>query len=148
MAMREPVRVDPDVGIPDLIKRLTDDTKRLMGDEVRLAKLETRESVKQGGKGALWMALAFGVSIVMLVALTVLLVTLIGRIASGHMWVGAIVTGIIELVAAFVLIKKGLGKFREPSYSLEETRAELSETARWAKHPRSGHIPNATVLPS
>ena len=42
-----PVQVDPDAGIPDLIHRLTDDSKRLMSDEVRLAKLEVKE-VKKG----------------------------------------------------------------------------------------------------
>ena len=58
-------------------------------------------------------------------ALTLVLVTLIGRLASGHMWVGAIVTGIVEIVVALTFIKKGLAAFAEPSYTLEQTRASL-----------------------
>jgi hypothetical protein len=121
-----PIHIDPDAGIPDLIRRLSDDGKRLVGDEIRLAKIETKENVKRAGRGGVRLALAFGIGVVALVALTLLLVTLIGRLASGHMWVGAIVTGILELVVAVVLIKKGIKAFGEPSYTLEGTRAGLA----------------------
>lgn len=122
-AQRMPV--DPDTGIPDLIHRLGDDSKRLMSDEVRLAKLEMKDNVTRAGKGVLWLGISFGIGVVALVALTLLLTTLIGRVASGHMWVGALVTGILELVLALVLIKKGLAAFAAPSYTLEQTRASL-----------------------
>ena len=117
--------VDPDVGIPDLVRRLTDDSKRLVGDEVRLVKLETRENMHRAGRGAMWLGVAFGVSVVMLVAVTLFLTTLIGRLWAGHMWAGALVTGILELVVAIIMIKRGLRAFKQPSYSLEETRASL-----------------------
>ena len=120
------MHIDPNAGIPDLIRRLSDDGKRLVADEIRLAKIETKENVKSAGRGGIRLALAFGVGVVALVALTLLLVTLIGRLANGHMWVGAIVTGIAELVVSVVLIKKGIGAFAEPSYTLEQTRAGLS----------------------
>ena len=131
------VPVDPNAGIPDLIRDLADDSKRLLVDEVQLAKLETKESVRRAGKGALWLALAFGIGIVTLVALTLMLVTLIGRLANGHMWVGALVTAVLELGIAAVLFKRGIGAFRQPSYTLEETRASVKDTARWARHARS-----------
>jgi hypothetical protein len=131
------VPVDPKAGIPDLIRDLAEDSKRLLRDEVRLAKLETKDSVKRASKGALWMALAFGIGVVTLVALTLLLVTLIGQVANGHMWVGALITGALELGVALFLIKRGIGAFKEPSYTLEETREAVTETARWAKHARS-----------
>jgi hypothetical protein len=106
-------------------------------DEVQLAKLETKESVRRASKGALWMALAFGIGVVTLVALTLLLVTLIGRLARGHMWVGALATAVLELGIALWLFKRGMGAFKEPSYTLEETRQSVKETARWARHARS-----------
>ena len=126
MGMATPMRFDPDAGIPDLVRRLTDDGKRLVSDEIRLARIETNENVKRAGRGGIRMGLAFGIGVVALVALTLVLVTLIGRLANGHMWVGAIATGIVELVVAAVLIRKGIGAFGEPSYTLEETRAGLS----------------------
>jgi hypothetical protein len=43
------------------------------------------------------------------------------------MWVGAIVTGLLELGIAAVLVKRGLSALKEPSYSFEETRASLHD---------------------
>lgn len=120
-----PLRIDPDAGIPDLIRRLTDDGKRLVSDEIRLAKLETKENIRNGGRGVIRLGVAFGIGIVALVALTLFLATLIGRFANGHMWLGAIVTGILELVVAVVMFKKGFGALKAPSYTLEDTRGGL-----------------------
>lgn len=131
-----PIMTDPEIGIPDLVRRLTDDSKRLVADEVRLAKLETKEGIHRAGKGALWMALAFGAGVVMLVALTIMLVTLIGQIDRGHMWLGAIVTGVIELVLGVYLIKRGVATYRTRSYSLVETRGSLKDTAGWTSAAR------------
>jgi hypothetical protein len=114
--------VDPDTGIPDLISRLGDDSKRLVMDEVHLAKLELREGLSRAGSGALRLSIAFGVGVVAMVAFTLLLATLIGRLVSGHMWVGALITGAFEGLVGLWLIKRGLGAFKEPSYSLEQTR--------------------------
>lgn len=114
--------VDPDAGIPDLVSRLGDDSKRLVMDEVQLAKLEVREGLSQAGRGALRLGIAFGIGVVALVASTLLLATLIGRLAAGHMWIGALITGVIELAIAAWLIKRGLSAFKEPSYTLEQTR--------------------------
>ena len=130
------IPVDPDVGIPDLIKQLGEDSKRLVQDEVTLAKLELNESVRRAGKGAMWLGIAFGVGVVMLVALTLFLTTAIGAAVNHHYWAGALVTGIIELAAASILIKRGMTEFRSPSYSLEATREEARNTARWIARPR------------
>jgi hypothetical protein len=133
----ERIPVDPNAGIPDLIRDLAEDSKRLLVDEVHLAKLETKESVKRASKGTMWLAVAFGIGIVTLVALTLLLATLIGQLARGHMWIGALVTGVLEVVVAMYLIKRGLAAYKQPSYTLEETRDAAVETARWVKHARS-----------
>ena len=127
---------DLDAGITDLIRRLSDDSKRLVTDEVRLAKIEAKDSLSRATRGVLWLALAFGVSVVMLVALTIFLVTLIGRTVNGHMWVGALITGVLELGLGGYLIKRGLAAITEPSYSLEASRLALADTANWASSPR------------
>jgi hypothetical protein len=129
-----PIVSDPDTGIPDLIRRLTDDSKRLMTDEVQLAKMEAKDSLKRATKGALWMGLAFGAGVVALVAITLFLVTLIGRLANGHMWVGALVVGLLELGLGAWMIKKGITTIAEPSYTLEQSREALKDTANWASN--------------
>jgi hypothetical protein len=128
--MANPAHVDPDTGIPDLVRRLSDDGKRLVTDEIRLAKLETKESVARAGRGGVRLAVAFGIGVVALVALTVFLATLIGRVLNGHMWAGALITGILELVVAALVIKRGAGALADPSYSLEQTRDSLASLKR------------------
>ena len=132
MAMRpDQVRIEPDVGIPDLIRRLTDDSKRLANDEVRLAKLELSESISSVSRGTLWLSLAFGAGVVALASLTVFLSALIGRALSYNYWAGALITGAIELGLAFVLVKRGLKAFSNQSYTFEETRESLKDTTTW-----------------
>lgn len=126
----------PDTGIPDLVRRLTQDSKRLVTDEVRLAKLEVKDSVKRASRGVLWMALAFGVGVVMMVALTLFLITLIGRMAEGHMWIGALAVGIAELALGAHFVRRGLTAYVEPSWTLEESRNALADTANWASSVR------------
>jgi uncharacterized membrane protein YqjE len=131
-----PLVTDPDTGIPDLIRRLSDDSKRLVTDEVQLAKLETAEGLHRASRGVLWMALSFGAAVVMLVALTILIATLLGRLDNGHMWFGALVTGIVELALGAWLVTRGLRVYRAPSYSMVETRESLKDTAHWSTSAR------------
>ena len=133
-----PVHIDPEVGIPDLIKRLTDDSKRLVTDEVRLAKLEASEAAKTAAKGAMWMGMALGVGVVMLIALTVAVAAGIGELANGNYWLGALITGALWLGIGIWLIKRGLSEFSKPSYTFEETRAGLKDSVAWVGDARDG----------
>jgi dipeptide/tripeptide permease len=84
----------------------------------------------------LWMALAFGVGVVMFVAVTLFLVTLIGRAANGHMWIGALVTGLLQIGVGAWLVKRGISAMIAPSYSLEDSRNALADTANWVTSGR------------
>jgi hypothetical protein len=119
------VMIDPDKGLDDLVRQLGDDSKRLLGDEVRLAKLETAESLHTAGKGALWLGVAFGIAVVTLVAFTLFLASLFGRIANGHYWVGALLTAGIEIAAGLWLIQRGMAAYKKAPYALPDTRAGL-----------------------
>lgn len=136
MASREQVQIDPNTGIPELIRRLADDSKRLASDEVRLAKLELADNVRTASHGGLRLAVAFGIGVVALTAFTVAFAALIGQLIGHNYWLGAMLTGVLELVGAVVLIKRGLRAFGQPSYTFEETREALKDTAVWARAPR------------
>lgn len=123
MATRVPI--DPDKGVTDLVGQLTDDSKRLLADEVRLAKLETTESLHRAGNGALWLGLGFGAAVVMLVAFTLFFATLFGKIANGHYWVGAMLTAALELAAGLWLVQRGLADLKRAPITLPETRSTL-----------------------
>ena len=124
------MHIDPNIGIPDLVHRLSDDSKRLMKDEIRLGKLELADDARRAGHAAMWLVMAFGVAVVAMVSLTIMLVTLIGRVAAGHMWVGAVSIGALEVIVALVLIKRGKAEFGEPSYSLEQTRMGIADAIK------------------
>jgi uncharacterized membrane protein YqjE len=119
------VLIDPDKGLTDLVRQLGDDSKRLLSDEVRLAKLETAESMHRAGKSALWLGVAFGIMVVALVAFTLAFATLFGRIANGHYWVGAMLTAALEIALGLWLVQRGLVAFKKAPYSMPETREGL-----------------------
>ena len=87
-------------------------------------------------RGSLWLAVGFGAGVVTLVATTVLLVAALGQLL-GNYWAGALATGALELIVGAVLLRKGLGRFSAPRYTLPATREQLKETAAWARHPRA-----------
>ena len=127
-----PISIAEDAGVAQLVGRLTDDSKRLVSDEIRLAKLEVHEGIHAGTRGAMWLAVAFGAAVVMLTALTVLVSVLLGR-AFGNIWAGTLATGLLELAAGGLLLRHGLTLFRRPPYTLPETRDTLAAAGRWVK---------------
>lgn len=131
------IHTDPDTGITELMGQLAADSKRLVRDELLLGKLEVKESVRTGARGVLWLSMAFGIAVIALVALTITLVSLIGRLAEGHYWVGALVTGTIEVALGVFLILRGVRRFGEPSYTLGESREEIRETVAWVARERT-----------
>jgi uncharacterized membrane protein YqjE len=132
------VHIDPDTKVTDLVGQLAQDSKRLVSDEILLAKLEVKESVRTGARGVLWLSMAFGIAVIALVALTIALVSLIGRLADGNYWVGALVIGVVELGVGALLMLRGVRRFGESSYTLGESREELRETAAWVARERAG----------
>lgn len=131
------VHVDPDTGITELVGQLASDSKRLVRDEILLGKLEVTENIRMGARGVLWLSMAFGIAVIALVALTITSVTLIGRLADGNYWVGALVTGVIEVGLGVFLLLRGVRRFGEPSYTLGESREEIRETAAWVARERA-----------
>jgi len=126
--------IDPDIGIPDLVRRLGDDSRRLAGDEVRLAKLELHESVHTSVGGSIRLALALAFGIIAAVALTVLLIVGASAALGHHYWAGALTIGALELVAGVLMLRRGGSVVKSPTYSLQASRESLKDTAVWARH--------------
>jgi uncharacterized membrane protein YqjE len=131
------IRMEPDAKITDLISRLTDDSKRLVTDEARLAKLEAAEGLRTGMRGALWLMMSFALGTVALVALTILVAAAIGRAVGYHYYAGALIVGALEIGIGYWLLHSGVQRLKEPSYTLEHSREQLKETANWATNPTS-----------
>ena len=102
---------DPEAGFPDLVASLADDAKHLVASEARLARIELRGSMRQAGRGALWISVALAIGVIGLVALTIALVAALAAIAGGNVWLGAIVVGLIEIGVGVWLVKSGIARF-------------------------------------
>lgn len=134
------IHVEPDIGITDLVRQLSEDSKRLVTDEVQLAKLEVGQSVRTGTRGLLWAALAFGTAVIALVALTVLLATALGSLF-GNLWAGTAVTGLLELGVGIWLVLRGTRTVKQAGPVLPASREELRRTGKWLGHPDQAQQP-------
>jgi hypothetical protein len=124
----------PPAGIPELVGRLTDDSRRLVNDEARLAKLELGDAIHLASRGGLRLALGFGLGIIALVGLTVLLTVLIGNDLIGKAWAGALITGGIEIAIGAWLVWHGSRMFGRTDFTLGGARTELRTTVNRLKH--------------
>ena len=120
------VRIEPEPTIGDLVGRLTDDSKRLANNEVRLARLEMGKSIHHAVQGGIRFALAFGIAILALVGLSVLLTAVIGDVLIGESWAGALITGALEMIVGALLLWGGMKVMKRADFTLGESRAELN----------------------
>lgn len=127
MAVRD-VHVEPNATIGDLISRLGDDGKRLLHDEVHLAKLEVSENVHLAARGMMWLGIGLALSFVMLTALTVGISAILGQLFGDALWLGTLITAMLWLVTGGILLKSGIGRLTSPPYTLPQTRRELTLT--------------------
>ena len=134
MSIQPITPIDPDTGIPDLVRRLGDDSRRLAGDEVRLAKLELHDSVRTSVDGSIRVALALAFGIIAAVALTVLLIVAVSAILGHNYWAGALIVGALEVIAGVLMLRRGVSTVKSPTYSLQASRESLKDTAVWARH--------------
>jgi hypothetical protein len=139
------VPIDPEAGIPDLVRRLTDDSKRLAQNEVRLAKLEMREGLRNVARGGVWLGAAFGAGVVALSAFTIFLSAILGRLL-GNYWAGTLVTAVLLLGGAALLVTRGLKTIKEQELTLPETREVTRETVRELKAAGDGVVDQVQAL--
>jgi uncharacterized membrane protein YqjE len=122
------IHIEPNTTVGDLVSRLGDDGKRLIKDEIQLAKLEVIESVHTAGRGMMWLGVAMALSFVALTALTVGLSAVLGRILTDALWLGTLLTAVLWLAIGGLLVMSGIKSVSSASYSLPQTRRELTLT--------------------
>jgi uncharacterized membrane protein YqjE len=122
------IHIEPNTTVGDLVSRLGDDGKRLIKDEIQLAKLEVNESVHTAGRGMMWLGAAMALSFVALTALTVGLSAVLGRILTDALWLGTLLTAVLWLGIGGLLVMSGIKSVSSASYSLPQTRRELTLT--------------------
>lgn len=125
---------DAQAGVVELVRQLSDDSRRLARNEIRLAKLEMADALRAGGQGAMVMGVAFGAAVIALSALTICVIAALS-LAIGKVWIAALATGVVEIGLGFLLVHRGARDFEGLSHSM----ADASPTPRRAtRAPTSG----------
>ncbi|HEX8207527.1 MAG TPA: phage holin family protein [Solirubrobacteraceae bacterium] len=126
-------------GLPDLLKRLSNETTTLVKQELDLAKAEMAEKGKQAGKGAGMFGGAGLLGLGAFGAFTTFLIALL-QTAVNHTWLAALIVTAVYGAIAGVLALQGKNKIQEATPPVPEQTVEtLKEDAEWAKtQTRSG----------
>lgn len=124
-----------DQSIGELFKRLTDDTRTLVRQEVELAKAELAQKGKLAGAGVGMLAAAGVIGFLAFAALTAcLIVALDGAMP---LWLAALVVAVSYAAIAAVLGLKGKDRVTEAGPPVPgQTVETVKEDMEWLKNPR------------
>jgi uncharacterized membrane protein YqjE len=116
----------------ELLKRLSDETTRLVRQELDLAKAELQAKGRQVGQGAGMFGAAGALGLAALGALTACLILALDAVMPA--WLAALIVTVVYGVIAFVLVRQGQAKTRAAGPPVPEQTVEtLKEDIEWAK---------------
>jgi uncharacterized membrane protein YqjE len=118
--------------VGELLKRLGEDTSTLVKQEITLAKLELRESMKGLAKDAGKMGAAAGLGLFGGFALLAFVIVGLGDLINNY-WLSALIVAVLLLGAAAMLAKGAMNHMKDNSLAPEETVQTLKEDQRWAQ---------------
>jgi uncharacterized membrane protein YqjE len=124
------VEVEEPIGV--LLKRFGQDASTLVRQEITLAKLELRESMKGLAKDAGKLGAAAGLGLFGGFALLAFVIVGLGDLLNNY-WLSALIIAVLLLGAPAVMAKGALNSMKESSIAPEETVQTLKEDQRWAK---------------
>ena len=116
----------------DLIRRFGQDAGTLIKQEITLAKLELRESVKGLAKDAGKLGAAAGLGLFGAFAFLAFVIIGLGDLINNY-WLSALIVAVLLLGAAAVMAKGALASMKKNNLAPQETVQTLKEDQRWAK---------------
>ncbi|HEV2057848.1 MAG TPA: phage holin family protein [Solirubrobacteraceae bacterium] len=121
--------------IGELLKQLSQETSRLVKQELDLAKAEMAQKGKQAGLGAGFIGGGALFALGAFAALTACLIALLATVID-HVWLAALIITLVYGAIAALLGVQGKDKIQEATPPApEQTLETLKEDAQWAKHP-------------
>jgi uncharacterized membrane protein YqjE len=126
---------DRAVGEPTLGELLTDlseDFSTLVRQELKLARVETMETVSKTSRSATMMAAGGALAYAGLIVLLLALAVLIGQAIDSY-WLGGLLVGLVVLIIGGILISSGRNSLKNVSVAPEKTIETLKDDARWVK---------------
>jgi uncharacterized membrane protein YqjE len=121
-----------DRSLPELLKRLSEETTQLVHQELDLAKAELSAKGRQAGQGAGMFGAAGAIGLAALGALTACFILALNAVMPA--WLAALVVAIVYGVIAFVLVKQGQARVKAAGPPVpEQTIETVKEDVEWAK---------------
>jgi uncharacterized membrane protein YqjE len=135
MASREdlPGSGDPrDRSLGELLKELSQETTRLVHQEIELAKAELADKGRQAGTGAGMFGGAGAIGLAALGALTACFILALDNVMPA--WLAALLVAVVYGVIAFVLVKQGQARIKQATPPVPTQTVEtVKEDVEWAK---------------
>jgi len=107
------MRAESKESLTSMVGQLAADSKRLVVGEVRLGFIRLDEGARVAARALAGIAAAFVIAVIAASATTALFAMLIGDLA-GALWIGCLITGVIELLAAALLLARGRATMSSP----------------------------------
>ena len=121
-----------DRSLGELLKQLSEQTTRLVHQELELAKAELTQKAKQAGMGAGLFGGAGALGLAALGALTACFILALNAIMPA--WLAALIVAVIYGIIAFVLVKQGQARMKRAVPPVpEQTIETVKEDVEWAK---------------
>ena len=135
MASREDLPGSDDLrdrSLGELLKQLSEQTTRLVHQELELAKAELTQKGKQAGVGAGLFGGAGALGLAALGALTACFILALNAVMPA--WLAALIVAVVYGIIAFVLVKQGQARIRQATPLVpEQTIETVKEDVEWAK---------------
>ena len=118
--------------LPELLKRLSQETTQLLRQEIELAKAEVSEKGKKAGQGAGLFGAAGAVGLLAGGALTACFILALNAVMPA--WLAALIVALVEGAVAGVLALQGKRKVQEAAPPVpKQTIETVKEDVEWAK---------------
>jgi uncharacterized membrane protein YqjE len=135
MASREDLPGSEDLrerSLGELLKQLSEQTTRLVHQELELAKAELQQKGKQAGQGAGMFGGAGALGLAALGALTACFILALDTVMPA--WLAALLVAVVDGIVAFVLVKQGQARMKKAVPPVpEQTIETVKEDVEWAK---------------
>jgi uncharacterized membrane protein YqjE len=121
-----------DRSLGELLKQLSEQTTRLVHQELELAKAELTQKGKQAGMGAGMFGGAGALGLAALGALTACFILALDAVMPA--WLAALIVAVVYGIIAFVLVKQGQARIKRATPAVpEQTIETVKEDVEWAK---------------
>jgi uncharacterized membrane protein YqjE len=119
--------------LPELLKQLSEETTRLVHQELELAKAELTQKGRQAGMGAGLFGAAGAIGFLALAALTTCFILALDAVLPA--WLAALIVAVVYGVIAAVLAMQGRNKVRQATPPVpEQTIETVKEDVQWLKN--------------